>query len=270
MCLTVGSAFTGIGVGDKGLEDAGMRIDWQIEIDERHCWSVLKRHWPAVRRYGDLLEVDPDELEPVDLVIGGDPCPIRSRARALQKTRSPDMSGWFLLLVACVKPAWVLRENVPAPDVVDFQRGLEVLGYRTLLLRINSGAFVAQSREREYIVGCPPARWHRARQFFSIAARDSRFGQARNSPTTRAQCLTTHAWRYDSRDNLVYEAGRGIRVLTPVERELLQGLPPGWTDGLSDTQRAAVLGRAMTRDVIEWTGRRILEAEATTTCGDVR
>jgi DNA (cytosine-5)-methyltransferase 1 len=63
-----------------------------------------------------------------------------------------------------------------------------------------------------------------------------------------------------------------IRRLTPVECERLQGFPDGWTArGLdasgkevtvSDTQRYKMLGNAVTVNVIEFLGKRVLEKEA--------
>jgi hypothetical protein len=45
--------FSGIGGFDKGLEDAGFEIAWQVEIDE-YCRKVLKKHWPSVPKFGDV------------------------------------------------------------------------------------------------------------------------------------------------------------------------------------------------------------------------
>jgi len=54
--LRVGSLFTGIGGFDRGVELAGFETAWQVEND-RDCVSVLERHWPGVRRLGDIREV---------------------------------------------------------------------------------------------------------------------------------------------------------------------------------------------------------------------
>lgn len=51
-----------------------------------------------------------------------------------------------------------------------------------------------------------------------------------------------------------------IRRLTPIECERLQGFPDGWTAGVSDTQRYKMMGNAVTVNVIEAIGRRILES----------
>jgi len=51
----------------------------------------------------------------------------------------------------------------------------------------------------------------------------------------------------------------GIRRLTPLECERLQGFPDGWTEGISDTQRYKCLGNAVTVNVIEAIGKQLLE-----------
>jgi len=50
-----------------------------------------------------------------------------------------------------------------------------------------------------------------------------------------------------------------IRRLTPTECERLQGFPDGWTEGVSDTQRYKLLGNAVTTNVIQFLGERLLE-----------
>jgi DNA (cytosine-5)-methyltransferase 1 len=65
-----------------------------------------------------------------------------------------------------------------------------------------------------------------------------------------------------------YAAARtaaGVRRLTPIECERLQGLPDDWTrvpDTAPDSRRYAGLGDAVTSNVGEWIGRRLLEVEA--------
>jgi DNA (cytosine-5)-methyltransferase 1 len=53
-----------------------------------------------------------------------------------------------------------------------------------------------------------------------------------------------------------------VRRLTPVECERLQGFPDGWTDGLPKAPRYRMMGNAVTVNVAEWIGRRIMAAEA--------
>jgi DNA (cytosine-5)-methyltransferase 1 len=71
--LTFGSLFTGIGGMDLGLERAGMKCRWQVEIND-YRQRVLAARWPHVKRYGDITKLTGDELEPVDCIAGGFPC----------------------------------------------------------------------------------------------------------------------------------------------------------------------------------------------------
>ena len=50
----------------------------------------------------------------------------------------------------------------------------------------------------------------------------------------------------------------GVRRLTPTECERLQGFPDGWTEGLSDSARYKCLGNAVTVNVAEWIGKRLM------------
>ena len=59
MTLTVGSLFAGIGGFDLGLErTGGFKTAWQVEIDE-YATRVLEKHWPDVRRWGDVRTFPP-------------------------------------------------------------------------------------------------------------------------------------------------------------------------------------------------------------------
>lgn len=51
-----------------------------------------------------------------------------------------------------------------------------------------------------------------------------------------------------------------IRKFTPKECERLQGFPDNWTEGISEGQRYKQMGNAVTVNVIEVLGRRILES----------
>jgi len=108
--VKVGSLFSGIGGFDLGLERSGMEITWQVEIDP-FCNKVLAKHWPNVKRYGDIKNVT--NLEPVDLICGGFPCQPYSCA-GKRKGKDDDRALWpeMLRVVSEVKPRWIIGENV--------------------------------------------------------------------------------------------------------------------------------------------------------------
>ena len=90
-----------------------MEVTWQVENDP-YCQKVLAKHWPDVKRYGDITQIDKEELEYVDLICGGFPCQPFSTAG---KRAGTDDDRWlwpeFRDTVRAVKPGWVLVENVP-------------------------------------------------------------------------------------------------------------------------------------------------------------
>ena len=117
--LTVGSLFAGIGGLDLGLERAGMQVEWQVENDP-YCIRVLEKHWPSVKRYGDVREIDWKAVEPVDLICGGFPCQPVSVAGS-RKGDKDERWLWpeFLRAIREVRPKYTLVENVPGLLSID-------------------------------------------------------------------------------------------------------------------------------------------------------
>jgi DNA (cytosine-5)-methyltransferase 1 len=110
--LAFGSLFAGIGGIDLGLERAGWKCRWQVEIDP-FCQQVLSWHWPDVRRYGDIRSIDWSSVEPVDLLAGGFPCqPVSSAGK--QRAQADDRWLWpeFARAIRGLRPRLVLVENV--------------------------------------------------------------------------------------------------------------------------------------------------------------
>jgi site-specific DNA-cytosine methylase len=256
--MTFGSLFTGAGGMDIGLESAGMVCKWQVERD-RKCRAILERHWPQVERYDDIRTARP---ESADVLAGGDPCPTHSRARSIHGSRHPDLSGYFLALVARLRPRWVVRENVPSPSSRVFSAGLDAIGYRTVIISIDAATITGQSRDREFVIGCNQAAWCRFAENLQEREDVAWTDAPRVSKADAAACLTTHPCRYDSSDNYVFEEQPrpAIRILDAEERERLAGFPSGWTTGFAETARAKFYGNCCVPAKAEWIGRRIMEA----------
>lgn len=157
--LTFGSLFSGIGGIDLGLERAGWQCRWQVELDP-FCQQVLAKHWPDVPRYGDIKELNTDELERVHLVAGGPPCQPVSLAGA---QRGQDDERWlwdhYCRVLRDLRPRLALMEN--PTGLVSRHMGV-VLG---LLAEVGfdaewgvlSACFVGapHARERVFIVAYP-------------------------------------------------------------------------------------------------------------------
>lgn len=80
------------------------------------------------------------------------------------------------------------------------------------------------------------------------------------SPRTQIHKNGDYAQLQATRPDAIASSTIGVRRLTPVECLRLQGFPDDWQDieGLSDTQKYKQAGNAVTRNVAEWLGRRIV------------
>ena len=172
------------------------------------------------------------------------------------------MSGHFLAMVARCKPQWILRENVCAPDVVDFVQALEMLSYNIVLVEANSAAFTGQSRGREFVVGFDTR--EASERFAELVLRQSNADnlQDRTQKRQAIKCLNSRGRGGVSiYQDFVFEGPQwGFRSFTHAERGSLQGFPVGWTDGLPHSARERITGNAVTVPIVKWLGERIREA----------
>lgn len=161
--MNAGSAFTGIGGFDLGLERAGLAAAWQIENDKA-CRQVLEQHWPEVAPYGDVKEIDGRRLATVDVLCGGFPCQdvsVAGRRAGLAGERS-GLFYEFMRLARELAPRWLLIENVPGllssnkgEDMGAVLGEMATLGYGYAWRVLDAQYFgVAQRRARVFIVGC--------------------------------------------------------------------------------------------------------------------
>ena len=111
--MNFGSLFAGIGGFDLGLERAGMKCSWQVEIDD-YATRVLQKHWPQVKRFRDVRECGKNNLDPVDLICGGFPCQPFSFA-GKRKGENDERNMWpeTARILGELRPRFALLENVP-------------------------------------------------------------------------------------------------------------------------------------------------------------
>ena len=165
--LSYGSLFSGAGGADIGFERAGLECRWQCEIDPQAS-AVLAKHWPKVKRFGDIREVGQKDLGAVDVVVGGFPCQGFSIAGKGEGLRD-DRSGLFyelLRVVRLCRPRFVVWENVPGllssdggRDFGRVLRGLAECGYFGAW-RVLDSQFFGSAQRRKRVFGVF-ARGHR-------------------------------------------------------------------------------------------------------------
>jgi DNA (cytosine-5)-methyltransferase 1 len=156
--LTIGSCFSGIGGLEKGLEDTGgFETKWQIEVD-RYAQKVLEKHWPGVKRYGDIKQIDAKELSPVDVVCGGYPCQPFSTAGKRGGAEDPrHLWPDMFRIIRTIRPRFAVLENVP--------------GHISLGLRDVLGDFASVGFDAEWSVvsACSVGAPHMRERLFVIA-----------------------------------------------------------------------------------------------------
>lgn len=91
--MTLGSLFDGIGGWLLAACHAGVTPMWASEI-EPFPQSVTARHFPNVKQLGDITKINPDEIEPVDIICAGSPCQDLSIA-GKRKGLDGERSGLF-------------------------------------------------------------------------------------------------------------------------------------------------------------------------------
>lgn len=153
------SLFSGIGGFDLAAERCGIETVAFCEND-KHCQQVLGRHWPGVPIIEDVRDVNGITA---DIITGGFPCQdisVAGRRAGLAGERS-GLWREFARIIAAVRPAWFVIENVPgllssngSRDMGAILGALGDLGYwwayRVLDAQYDN---LAQRRERVFIVG---------------------------------------------------------------------------------------------------------------------
>lgn len=158
--LTHGSLFSGIGGFDLGALWAGIPTLWQVEKNE-YCRKVLQRHFPDARRYSDISEVKPNELEKVNIISGGFPCqPFSTSGKLLGQGDHRYLWPEMFAVIKGVRPGWVVIENVP--NIIN-------MAFDTLLSQLGSEAYQAGTF---ILPACGIDAPHRRDRLFVIAHTD--------------------------------------------------------------------------------------------------
>lgn len=259
------SLFSGIGGFDLGFDKAGFELAFQCENDE-FCLSVLRKHWPGVKRAKDIRSLHGSDIPEADAWAAGFPCQdvsvARMGPRAGIRGSQSSLFFEFARLVGEKRPRVFLLENVHGllsshggRDFAVVLQTLAELGYGLGWRVLNSRYFgVPQSRKRVYIVGCDSDPEGPARILLD-SKRRSRHAPARRQdgspslspfkavvnhlgrqgPVTPsiAYCLYAESARHTgtdwSRNYVSYPESGEVRRLTPDESEGVMAFPKGWT-----------------------------------------
>jgi len=113
--LDVLSLYDGCSMGRVALERAGIPVKqyFASEID-KYAITIAKKNFPNTIHLGDVTTVRGEDLEPIDLLIGGSPCQGFSFAGKQLNFDDPRSKLFFefVKLKNLLKPKYFLLENV--------------------------------------------------------------------------------------------------------------------------------------------------------------
>jgi len=153
--MNVLSLFDGMSCGQIALDQLGIPINkyYAAEID-KYAIEISKKNYPNTIYLGDVTKVKGDDLEKIDLLLGGSPCQGFSFAGKQLNFDDPRSALFFefvRLLKEC-NPKYFLLENVRMKkeyqDVITEHLGVEPI-------MINSALVSAQNRVRLYWTNIP-------------------------------------------------------------------------------------------------------------------
>lgn len=262
---------------------------WFSEID-KYATQIYKSHFPNHPEYGDITKINAEELPDFDCLVGWFPCQAFSIAWKRKWFEDTRGTLFFELarILQAKQPRLFVFENVKG--LLSHDNGktfstiiatIDELGYDCQWQVLNSkNHWVPQNRERVYIIGhlrgtsrpkvfpmrsngeetsfvsrhysnTLTARYEWAQAVWTYIGQGKFNAQIHQRPRGNnlwgvhdiAPTMTGQAYKDNNHVN-------GIRRLTPVECERLQGFPDNWTDCVSDTQRYKCCGNAVTTNVV--------------------
>ncbi len=232
--MTFGSLFAGIGGFDLGFERAGMRCEWQVEIDP-YCQRVLQKHWPNVRRHDDVRTFPPVGDWSVDVICGGVPCQPASSA-GLQRGDSDERWLWgeAIRVIGMLRPRFVVLENPTGllRLVREFGTIISSLagGGRVCEWGVLSSAGMGANHQRKRVLILSyPDCWNAAKER-SAMGRQRRFLRAMDAPQ--------------------------IHVIRRNQTEQEPGIPRVANGLPNQIHRNRGLGNSIDPRIAEWIGRR--------------
>lgn len=287
----INSFFAGIGGFDLAFEQHGFSTALLCEINP-FCNQILSRHWPNVQKAGDINEIVEEDIPDSEVWCGGFPCQDISVARGASKRlglkgKRSGLFYRFAELIEAKMPEVVIIENVAGlftsnkgRDFGVILQTLSSLGYGVAWRLLNSRYFgVPQSRTRVYLCcwrdnpvkalsvmfdkeGAKKPQNER----MDFITEESKQNEYPKVPKV-AYCLAASSGRHTGTDwsRTYVVCIDGVRRLSPIESERLQGFSDNWTspseeavnDENINTLRYAAIGNAVSVPVVAWIANKV-------------
>jgi DNA-cytosine methyltransferase len=149
--MKVYSPFDGISIAQQALKELNIPVEkyYASEID-KYAISITQKNFPNTIQLGSVTDVKGEELNDIDLIIGGSPCQDLSIAKKNREGLKGSRSALFydfVRLVKEVKPKYFILENVNSMPKEATQIITEELwGIEPVM--INAALVSAQNRKR--------------------------------------------------------------------------------------------------------------------------
>ena len=288
--------FSGIGGFSLGFQRAGYNFTehYFSEID-KHAIANYKYNFPNAKHIGDITTIQPANLAGADIITFGSPCvdfSVAGRRAGLAGTKS-SLIQYAIALITCVRPSVFIWENVKGAVSsnarADFWAILQAFanigGYRLEWQLLNTSWVLPQNRERIYLIGHLAGRSEP--RVFPITEDDFFTTEKAQIQSQTPICTTLKAsgsmrpedtYIIPKEANTLTGGGKsgglhsdmtvigGVRRLTEIECERLQGFPDNYTQygnyngrirRISKTNRYKLIGNAVTVDIVELIAKRL-------------
>lgn len=275
--INVLSLFDGISCGRLALDRANIKVNkyYASEID-KHAIKIAMKNNPTNVQLGDINKwqdwgIDWDEI---DLLIGGSPCQGFSFA-GKQLNFEDSRSKLFFVYVDILNyiksknpNVKFLLENVKMKS--NYQEVINsYLGVKPM--KINSSLVSAANRNRLYWMNFKAdmpkdkeitfddinensSDWLSSDYIERVKKWKSQQDPIKNTTyigqKSKLPCLTARGYNQSHSGMILISDGTHYRYLTNNEAELAMTLPLNYTEGISDRERARVIGNGWTVDVI--------------------
>lgn len=115
--MKLGGLFSGIGGFELAWTRLGGEVAWMCEWD-KNARKVLEARFPGVPIYPDVRDLDPAEVEAVDVLTGGSPCQgfsVAGKRTGLEHGESQLFADYIRIMEGLADRGlkWALWENVP-------------------------------------------------------------------------------------------------------------------------------------------------------------
>lgn len=287
--MNVLSLFDGIAVTRLALDRAGIPVNkyYVSEIDI-YARTVAVLNHPEIIQLGDVKNIRAEQMEPIDLLIGGSPCQDLSslgKGAGLEGERS-GLFYEYLRILNEVKPKYFVLENVASMPIKERDVISGLLGVEPIM--INSSTVSAQCRKRLYWTNIPEIIQPKDKGIYlqdilidgfadrkkahtiltnqlpetlggltrylnkatgQVAFREQYFAEL-DKETKIARFYNMQRVSSALTPNKNYSKNAVFRHLNVNELEALQTLPKDYTACISKSQRYKCLGNSFTCDVI--------------------